>query len=219
MCRGPSAHVSSCPRVLALYLDISAKHERYHFGISWTFLRPGSYHCMTSTSSPARKVRVFRAVYGVALSFTSVKILCKFALAQRMTFWCTMAMYHCWLTVPSTTTICDLPNAWKAPIPWGKGRHFHQFLGCNSPLVSHQHADGLGHDHHSGKGWIWTHQQISHGTSALMVTVPVPACPYAASVAMIMSQSVGTGWTSRGITSCYQTSLDRVGRNTTSKSA
>ena len=64
---------------------------------------------------------------------------------------------------PPPAPICLMHG--EHPIPWGRGRHFHQFLGCNSPLVSHQHADELGHDHHSGKGWTWTHQQISHETS------------------------------------------------------
>ena len=48
----------------------------------------------------------------------------------------------------------------------GGGGHFHPFLACNSPLVSHQHTDELGLDHHSGRDWTWTHQQISHETSA-----------------------------------------------------
>ena len=52
----------------------------------------------------------------------------------------------------------------------------------------------------------------------LIVPVPVPAYPYAVSAAVIMSQSGASGWTSWTIPSCYQTSLDRAGRKTTSSS-
>ena len=33
-------------------------------------------------------------------------------------------MYRCWLTVPSTTTSSDLPDAWKAPHTMGRGPTF-----------------------------------------------------------------------------------------------
>ena len=44
----------------------------------------------------------------------------------------------------------------KYPIPWGRGRHFHPFLGLNNPLVSHKHASELGHHHHRLVGWFHT---------------------------------------------------------------
>ena len=47
----------------------------------------------------------------------------------------------------------------KHPIHWARGRHFHLFLGCNSPLVSHQQFNELGNDHHIGKDWTWTPQK------------------------------------------------------------
>ena len=59
---------------------------------------------------------------------------------------------------------------------------------------------------------------IYHMRPVLMVPVPVPVCPYAASVAMIMGQSVASGLTSWVIPSCYQTSLDCTGRKTMSSS-
>ena len=52
----------------------------------------------------------------------------------------------------------------------------------------------------------------------LMVPVSVPACPYAASASMIMSQSGSSGWTSWVIPSSYLTSLDRAGSKTASSS-
>ena len=69
-------------------------------------------HCMTSTSSPAEKLSVFRAAWGVALSSTNTIFFWKFALAQRRRF---CAKCQCWLTVPLATTGSDLPDAWKAP--------------------------------------------------------------------------------------------------------
>ena len=57
-----------------------------------------------------------------------------------------------------------------------------------------------------------------HMRPVLMIPVPVPACPYAALVAMIMSQSGASGWTSWAIPSCFRTSLDRLSRNTMSSS-
>ena len=65
---------------------------------------------------------------------------------------------------PPPAPICLLQG--KHPTPWRRGRHFQPFFGCNSPSVFHQHADELGHNHHSGKGWTCTHQQISQETSA-----------------------------------------------------
>ena len=50
----------------------------------------------------------------------------------------------------STTTSSDLPEAWKAPHIMRYGPTFSSI--CNSPLVSHQHSNELGHDHHGGKG-------------------------------------------------------------------
>ena len=70
-----------------------------------------------------------------------------------------------WLCHPPPPALLCLMSG-KHPIPWERGLHFHPFLECNSPLVSHQHADEVGHDHHSGKGWTWSHQQIPHVTSA-----------------------------------------------------
>ena len=45
----------------------------------------------------------------------------------------------------------------------------------------------------------------------------VPIHPYVSLAAMIMSQYGASGWTSWAIPSCYQTSLGRAGRNTTSR--
>ena len=65
----------------------------------------------------------------------------------------------------------------------------------------------------------WIKQSPSHMRPVLMVVpVPLPSCPYAAWATMIMSQSGASGWTSWAISSCYQTPLDRVGRNKTSSS-
>ena len=103
--------------------------------------------------------------HGIALSCTSTKFLWKLALAQGRRFCarcqCSIVGWPC--HPPPPAQICLIHG--KHPIPWGRGRHFHPLLGCNSPLVSHQYADELGHDHHSGKGWNWTHQQISHEIS------------------------------------------------------
>ena len=54
-----------------------------------------------------------------------------------------------------------------------------------------------------------------HIRSVLMVPFPVPACPYVASAAMIMSQS---GYLAGVIPSYYQTSMEPLGRNTMSNS-
>ena len=48
-------------------------------------LRAG--HCMDSTSSPARKLRVFRAMWIIALSCTSTKSLWKVAPTSGRRFW------------------------------------------------------------------------------------------------------------------------------------
>ena len=92
---------------------------------------------MTSTSSPARKLRIFRAVWGVALSYTRTKFLWKAALAHGRRFVaqdanvaCRVAGWPC--HSPPPAPIC-LMHGWH-PIPWG-GWHFHPFLGCISPLV------------------------------------------------------------------------------------
>ena len=57
-----------------------------------------------------------------------------------------------------------------------------------------------------------------HMIPLLMVPIPVPACPYATSAAMIMSQSGASGRTFWAIPSWYQTTLDCAGRTTTSLS-
>ena len=115
----------------------------------------------------------------------------------------------------------QLRFAWcmdSAPYHEGRGWHFHPFLRCSSPLVPHQHADELRPDHHSGTGWTWTHNKY-HMRPVLVVLVPVPACPYAASAVMAMSRSEASGSTSWVVTrSWYQTSLDHAGRNTTATS-
>ena len=120
---------------------------------------------MASTSYPARNMWVCRAISGVALPCASTKFLWKVTLAQRGDFGarcqCRIADWPCYPPPPAPIGLVQ----GKHPISWGRGSHFHSFLGCNSPLVSHQHANELGHGHHSGKGWTWTHQQISHETS------------------------------------------------------
>ena len=93
------------------------------------------------------------------------------------------------------------------------------FLECNSPLVSHLFADKLGHDHHSGKGWTWTHQPISHDTSA----------DGSSSDACVPIRGVGgndhecqsgaSGWMSWATLSFNLTSLNHAGRNMTSTSS
>ena len=57
-----------------------------------------------------------------------------------------------------------------------------------------------------------------HMRPVLMVLVPVHACLYAVSAAMITSQSGASGWTSWAIASYYQISFVRAGRNMTSSS-
>ena len=98
------------------------------------------------------------------------------------------------------------------------GKHpIHPFLACKSPLVSHQHANEFKHDLHSGKGWTWTHQHISHETSAdgSSSSACVPIC----GVVGADHESVwASGMTSWVIPSCYQTSLDCMGRKTMSSS-
>ena len=173
-------------------------------------------HCMTLTPHPSsrphpsrRKLCVFRAVCGI--------VMCKHKISLESspipgdfgaTCQCSIAGSLC--HPPTPAPICLMHG--KHPIPWGRGWHFHPFLGCNSKLVFHQIANELVHTHHSGKGYTWTSTNIMK--PVLIVPVPVPAFPYAASAAMIMSQSGASGWTSWVIPSCYQTSLDCVGRNT-----
>ena len=57
-----------------------------------------------------------------------------------------------------------------------------------------------------------------HMRPVLMFPVPVPACPYTVSAAMITSQSGVSGWMSWATPSCNQTSLDHIGRNRMSNS-
>ena len=57
-----------------------------------------------------------------------------------------------------------------------------------------------------------------HMRPVLMVPVLVPACPYAVSEAMIISQSRASDLMSWAIPRCYQTSLDHADRTTTPSS-
>ena len=127
-------------------------------------LRAG--HCMIATSSPARKLCVFRAAWGVALSCISTNFFGKLSWPREGDFGarcqCSIAVWPC--NAPLPALICLMQR--KHSIPWERGRHFHLFVGLNSPLVSHHHTDELGHGHQSGEGWTWIHQQISHDTSA-----------------------------------------------------
>ena len=103
----------------------------------------------------------------------------------------------------------------KHLIPSGNGRHFPPFLGCKSPLVSHQHAHKPGHDHYRSKGWTWTRRQISAETSAggSSSSASVPIC----GVGCDDHESVWCIWLD--IFSNTHLSLDHADRNTTSSSS
>ena len=123
-------------------------------------------HCMTPTSSLLENC-VYFVQYGVWHCHIQIQnSFGKLPWPREGYFGarsqCSVAGWPCHPTPPAP--LCLIHG--KHPMPWGRGRHFHPVLGCNSPLVSHQHADELGHNHHSGKGWTWTHLQISYETSA-----------------------------------------------------
>ena len=109
----------------------------------------------------------------------------------------------------------------KHPIPWAGevdiSIHFVFFWVQQFISLSQKHTAELGHDHHSGKGWTWTHQQISHDTSAdgcsSSVCVPIRGVG-----GDDHDSSGASDWTSWEIRNCYKTSLDGAGRNTTSSS-
>ena len=129
----------------------------------------------------------------------------------------TISMLCCWLTLPSTTTSSDLPDARKAPHTMRKGPTFPPVSWMQQStnlLVSHQHDDELGHGHHSGKGWTWAHQKVLHEASADGSSSG--ACVPIRGVGGVDHAPVWGIWHLSD--SCYQTCLDRASRNTTTSS-
>ena len=123
---------------------------------------------MTSTCSWARKPRVWRAVWQVALSWTNTKLFCNIVLANGTMEFLSMSTSWKWLRVPLTNTNSDLAPWWLAPKPW-------HWRFCCHDLHLHSHravflpaSCALVVDHHGNTEWSGTHLQTHNGASVLL---------------------------------------------------